>query len=500
MTCFGAVHILRSMRRIVPLFLLLLALLAPGIGWAQERRVALVIGNAAYQHYTRLANPAADARAIAGALRELGFQTELALDLNQREFGRRLAAFSARAEGADLALFYFAGHGVQHEGRNYLVPVDADAQTGPELALQAIELDRVLALVVSARVSLVFLDACRDPPSRNLAAATRGGVTRGLAPLTSRPGHLVAFSTQPNEVAQDGPAGGNSPYAQALLRHLATPGLDVQAMLTRVTGSVVQATGGRQRPSHLASLDREVVLQPGGPAAGALTPAVAPPPSPQSPAPQDREAIFWQSIASSRNPADFEEYLRLFPRGQFAGLARNRLADVRTPQPTPRPAPSQPSGEVPSAPPPIGRAITTPPSQTTRADPSCASPQENLAFEFRILQSYLMNFGLFCPNLADRYNSFANSSRDAGERSFRSMQGYFQRTAPQSPGEALDLYLRGVANLQAASINQAVRSNNSACTVGASLFAALPRDRSVASLVAFARQQGIPLETRPRAC
>jgi hypothetical protein len=264
------------------LFLVVAACVAsPAAAAAAERRIALVVGNGSYRTYDRLANPPVDAQAIAKTLRGLDFDVDLALDLGHHEFLRRLGLFARRSESADVAVIYYAGHGVQVDGRNFLVPVDADATSRREVAYQAVDLDRVVEALAGSGIGIVFLDACRNAPSRSLGSGTRS-VGRGLARVDSQlPGTLISFSTAPGEVAQDGPAGRASPYAQALLQHLATPGLEVHHMLTRVTGSVVQSTGGRQRPWVSASLDREFFFKP--PVNVAPSPPTKPAPGPVAP-------------------------------------------------------------------------------------------------------------------------------------------------------------------------------------------------------------------------
>lgn len=276
-----------------------LAVLLAALPALAQQRVALVVGNGAYRAVPRLANPAADAAAIAGALRAAGFSTELVRDSAKDGMEAALRRFGVAAEGAELAVFYFAGHGIQVGGENYLLPVDARLSHARDVDFELIGLPVVTRAMQPARARVLILDACRDNP---LAAQMRGlsgtrSVGRGLARVeTVDLGTLIAFSTSPGAVALDG-TGRNSPFTAALVQHMATPGIEIRQLMTRVRRSVVEATGGQQVPWDNSSLITEVVLRPGrAPAAPAPPPvALAPPASPvpqptPQPAPRGREA------------------------------------------------------------------------------------------------------------------------------------------------------------------------------------------------------------------
>ncbi len=235
-------------------------------------KLALVIGNGAYRSASPLANPPHDAKLIAGQLRGIGFEAIEGIDLDRDSMRKQLAAFLAKAPTAQIALVFFAGHGLQIDGHNYLVPVDARLDGDRKLADELIDLDFVLAgLDDKTRTNVVVLDACRDDPFREKrvkvdASGRSVEVRAGLAPqselggaATSGTGMLLAFATAPGQVALDG-EGGNSPFSTALARHIATPGLEVQQMLTRVRSEVVAATGGKQVPWSNSSLLGEVYL------------------------------------------------------------------------------------------------------------------------------------------------------------------------------------------------------------------------------------------------
>jgi hypothetical protein len=288
-----------------------------------ERRVALVIGDSNYAGAGRLTNPTNDARAIADVLRRLGFDVELALDVGYLDLTRAVRRFGDRIETAHVALFYYAGHGLQLNGTNFLVPVDAQLANERDIRFETVDLASVIDLMrgTSPRVNLIFLDACRDNPlARNMTRTnqTRQLASNGLAPMTAS-GMLIAFSTEPGSVSVDG-SGDNSPFAAALVQQMPTPGVEIRQMLTRVRQSVRQATGGRQITWDHSSLESEFYFS-GGPTLAAASPG----------APPDPELVFWQSIMNTGTPAELELFLRQFPQGRFAELARVRLAALRAP-------------------------------------------------------------------------------------------------------------------------------------------------------------------------
>jgi len=322
-------------------FISVLLALAPA-GAQAEKRVALVIGNSAYRNTPPLPNPRNDAAAVADALRGLGFAVQSGFDLDRAATEQALRAFGGALDDADVALFYYAGHGLQVETRNYLVPVDARLASENDLPFEAVDLTLVLALMERRpRVNLVFLDACRDNPlaqnlARSMGAARSTAVSRGLAIAESGIGTLLVYATQPGNVALDG-NGVHSPFTQGLLDYIATPDIEVRSMLSRVRGAVLQATGGKQVPWDHSSLTGDFFFVPRGLAIAA---------QPEPPA-ADRELAFWASVKDSRDPADFRAYLEMYPSGTFAALARNRLAALQ-PQaaatPTP-PAPARQEGQ-----------------------------------------------------------------------------------------------------------------------------------------------------------
>lgn len=231
-----------------------------------HHRVALVIGNSNYISAPPLRNPKNDATDIAATLRKLGFEVVEGTDLTRRDTDQAIREFGRKLEGADLGLFFYAGHGLQVNGRNYLVPIDAKLERSGDLALDAVDIGVVLAqMEAEKRVNLVLLDACRDNPfSRSLARSMSTGsrsssVGVGLASIQSAIGTMIAYATQPDNVALDG-EGRNSPFTGALLKHIGTPGLDITTVMRRVRADVITATREKQVPWDHSSLIGDVVL------------------------------------------------------------------------------------------------------------------------------------------------------------------------------------------------------------------------------------------------
>lgn len=230
-----------------------------------ERRIALVIANAAYRT-APLPNPRADAALVAPALAASGFEVVRADDLTRVGIRAKLSAFAHRLTGPDtVALFYYTGHAVQVAGQNYVLPVDADVKSAADIRLQGVRLDEILAAMRpdQARLSIAILDACRDDP---FPAATRS-LARGLAPVAAPAGTLIAFSTAPGDVASDGD-GAVSPYAAAFASALARPGLTIEDVFKRTRVTVMEATAGAQVPWEHSSLTGRFVFRPGEAASG----------------------------------------------------------------------------------------------------------------------------------------------------------------------------------------------------------------------------------------
>ena len=219
-----------------------------------EKRVALVVGNSAYVHAAVLPNPMNDAGDMAKALTEVGFDVILGLDLGKQALDGKVRDFARALDKADVALFFYAGHGLQASGRNYLMPVDARLQGERDLDFEAVSIDFVLKqmeLEREGKTNVVFLDACRDNPlARNLARAmgTRSAaIGQGLAQVQTGVGTFIAYSTQPGNVALDG-QGRNSPFTAALTKGLREPGRNLTSVMIDVRKDVLAVTGGKQVP------------------------------------------------------------------------------------------------------------------------------------------------------------------------------------------------------------------------------------------------------------
>lgn len=281
-----------------------------------EKRVALVIGNASYVEGA-LENPVRDATAIASRLRELDFEVVQVTDGSLRDMQQGLVRFLQQIERGATALVFYAGHGIQANGRNYLMPVEAKLESEMSLRFQAMEVTDILEELErsGARMNIVILDACRNNPFER---KFRGG-SRGLAVVDAAVGTLIAYATAPGSVASDGD-GRNGLYTQELLKALQEPGLKVEAVFKQVRREVSRYSAGAQIPWESSSLTGEFVFN------GAATAAAAPvPASGGIAAPADKETLFWSAIAGSRNAGDFSDYLSKYPGGNYRSLAERRM-------------------------------------------------------------------------------------------------------------------------------------------------------------------------------
>lgn len=283
-------------------------------------RSALVIGNGAYADASELPNPPNDARAMAATLEAAGFQVTRGIDLDKAGMERAVASFLRNLPDSDVGLVFYAGHGLQVDGRNYLVPIDATLADEVDVAFQTVALDEIQAqMEKQVEVSLLFLDACRDNPLarnlvRSMGKSRSAAVGQGLAESDGAVGALVAYATQPDNVALDG-QGSHSPFTSALLTHLATPGLEIRQILTRVRKDVIAQTEGRQVPWDHSSLTSDVYIQ--------LDVH-------NTPAENNPETAFWQAIAASDDAGDFQAYLdRYGEDGLYGPLALNRIERMK---------------------------------------------------------------------------------------------------------------------------------------------------------------------------
>jgi hypothetical protein len=363
-----------TLKRVAALLLPLLVLVvAPA--WAEGRRVALVLGNSAYQHAPPLPNPVNDARVIGETLAKAGFELiggSAQLDLDKTGTEQAIRKFGARLAGADVGLFYYAGHGVQVRGSNFLLPVSANLTKEADVRYELIDVSVVLdeMTLAESRLNIIILDACRNNPfgGRGLRS-----VSSGLAQMQAPAGTIIAYATQPGAVAADG-EGANSPYTEALAKAVSKPGDTVFDVFNDVGVTVKRNTGGAQQPWVSASPieGRFYFLGP--------TTVVTPPPAVAPPASTDKELVFWDSVKTSANPRMFEAYLRQFPQGTFAAIAEAKIAELNGPTtvarvaavpsiPAAPPSPSASPAPTPAAPPAASVELSTP------ATPPAPPPQ-----------------------------------------------------------------------------------------------------------------------------
>lgn len=284
----------------------LLALLAAVPALAQERRVALVIGNSAYKNAPALPNTVNDARDMTASLRRVGFEVVDGIDLDKRGMDAVLTRFARLAQDADAVMFYFAGHGFQFNGENYLVPIEARVDDEVSVQYETTRLaDVVTALNFAKGVKIMVLDACRNNPFVSQLAkrqATRGfSVGNGLAPVARAQGMVIAYATQANDVAADG-AGRNSPFTAALVQEIQQPGLEVATLFRRVQKIVYDTTGGRQTPELSLSLLGDFYINR-----------------------EETDADVWRRIRAGDDAAALKAFIQRFPASFFVIDARTRL-------------------------------------------------------------------------------------------------------------------------------------------------------------------------------
>ncbi|MDF0518245.1 caspase family protein [Bradyrhizobium yuanmingense] len=305
------------------LFVFLIVTTWLGIGSAlAEKRVALVMGNSAYKNVARLANPANDAALVGGMFRKAGFETvDIKLDLTVVDMRKALREFGSKAREADVAVIYYAGHGIELDGTNYLIPTDATLETDTDVLDEAFPLDRVLFAIEPAKqLRLVILDACRDNPfaktmKRTVASRAIG---RGLAKVEpTSPNTMIAFAAKAGSTASDGDAK-NSPFATALVERLPTPGLDLGKAFRFVRDDVLKTTGNKQEPFVYGSLGGDDL---------ALVPAKPVAAGPQA-NPQDAVRRDYELALQAGDRDAWQAFLQAYPEGFYANLARVQLKKI----------------------------------------------------------------------------------------------------------------------------------------------------------------------------
>ena len=282
-----------------------------------ERRVALVIGNGRYPGVP-LRNPVNDARDMAAALRGLGFDVIERTDVTQKEMYRAVTQFGSRLSVGGIALFFYAGHGIQVKGKNYLIPVDAQIGGESSVSSETVDVDVILDQLAASTLNLVILDACRNNPFERRFRSVGGGLAQMEAPK----GTLIAYATAPGKVASDG-TGRNGLYTRELLRVIQTPGLPVEKAFKLVRANVARVTNDNQIPWESSSLTGDFYFRPGAGEPGVGTEA----PAPVAPDPAAIELAFWDGVKGSKDAGSFKAYLDQYPDGRFAALARVRIRE-----------------------------------------------------------------------------------------------------------------------------------------------------------------------------
>lgn len=329
-------------RALLSMAFLLSILASPSLA---AKHIALVIGNSNYEAVSPLINPKNDSEDVAAALKKLGFEVLLHQNLNYEGMRRALREFSRKSIGAERAMLFYAGHGIEVEGTNYLIPTDAQLRNDLDVQYEAIPLDSGLTAVEGANeLRLVILDACRNNPFVNKikrTSATRS-IGRGLARIEPAVGTLVGFAAKEGTTADDG-EGRNSPYTAALLQNLDKPGLELNFLFRNVRDTVYQSTQGRQQPFTYGSLpSKRIFLNPlklkepqEQKAAPVVQNAPAPKPSPSSADQLAAELLYWNTVKDSRDPDILQSYLNDYPGGKFSGLAKVLIAKLKAETQTP---------------------------------------------------------------------------------------------------------------------------------------------------------------------
>ncbi len=284
-------------------------------------RVALVIGNSNYENIQSLSNPENDARLMAETLIEAGFEVRQLIDADYRKMKKELLEFGRVLRNSDVeaGLIYYAGHGVQVRGENYLIPVNATLADEDEVDLEGINVNDFLRVMNSSNspVNIVVLDACRNNPFKGAFRSA----TRGLAPVDAPMGTLIAYATSPGQVALDG-ATNNSPYTAALSRAIVdSPGKPIESVFKQARRDVLQETGDRQVPWEVSSITGDFYFYPEDEDAqtSALSPSVST---------SDLDVAYWSAVRDDPTAPELRAYLEKFPNGLFAAVAAKRLKEL----------------------------------------------------------------------------------------------------------------------------------------------------------------------------
>ena len=314
---------------------LILTVLATASSALAQKRVALVIGNGSYTKVARLDNPKNDAAAMEAMFKAAAFTSVVRLnDLGVTAMKRALRDFSDTAQDTDIAVVFYAGHGIEVAGVNYLIPIDAVLERDIDVQDEAISLDRVdQVLEPVKRLRLIILDACRDNPfarSMRRTIATRS-VRSGYGEIDERslpPNTLVAYAQRAGFTAADGVGSSNSPYTTALIKHLPTPGLDIELALRRVRDEVLRATKNKQEPFKYGSLGGAEIALIAKPAEAELPKKI----EPTAPSPLGQAAAEWGTLRTKTDIAELEAFAKRLQGSYFADLARARIDELKKQQ------------------------------------------------------------------------------------------------------------------------------------------------------------------------
>lgn len=396
--------------RILLFLSLLLGLVAPAIA---EKKVALVIGNSVYQNVPPLANPSNDADAIAESFIRLGFDVTLAKDINVNGLRLALSEFAVKSASADIAAIYYAGHGIEVDGQNFIIPVDAKLKNVVVVGFELISLDSIISSMQGSKgLKLVFLDACRDNPFRQSMSASSGtrSIGRGLATIEPDAGMVISYAAKAGTVAYDGDSE-HSPYTTALLKNMEEPGLELQFLFRRVRDDVIRRTARRQEPFFYGSLpDRKFYLKPPAPVAEPVAaPVIAPvvQQEPRNSSESQDAADAWRFIQNTMDRGDIEAYLAEYGSANsfYARLAQKRLnaltgAFTGGDTATNRRVAAAPNAQTQPAEPPRQPTLFVPQTPSVQSQPTTKLPLKTAALPTPTLS--ITSIGAIDPNISSR--------------------------------------------------------------------------------------------------
>ncbi|WP_341914194.1 caspase family protein [Ferrovibrio terrae] len=411
------------------------SLLAADPAQATSKRLALVIGNNAYADGV-LKNPINDARMMAATLRELDFDVQVLENADRVSMQRAVVEFGRKLRDGSVGLFYFAGHGMQVRGSNYLIPVKASIESEEEVEVESMDVAYVMARMATAKnqFNIVILDACRNNPFQRSFRS----VSNGLAAISAPTGTMIAYATAPGSVANDGD-GANGIYTSELVAAIKRPGLSMEEAFKQARARVIQRTQGKQTPWESSSVVGEFSFKPSPPPQVAALSAPVPSPGFNDNA---AEIAFWNSIKDSQDARDFQAYIENYPNGAFNKLARIRISNLPDPgsrvraasapapvtgpvatapaaavviaappqpassSPAPSPAASPPSAPPPSAPPTAVASLKAAPQSST---PAVSAPIVNTEdFEATLQKNWPAIQAAIKKHMDDQFEVYRN--------------------------------------------------------------------------------------------